>query len=380
MLALVGYRSCVCGVRHLIHNRASHVAAWTRPLSASGAPYILLNGNKRPPLLNSTVGQRHFAVASPRVVFAINKFDFLSRVKVPCRLQSNSSTGASEFLLDCAEDGVENVAKVLEEVSLSSLGLASVYTPAGWIQKLLETLHIDFGLPWWGAIALLTVCMRLCTFPLMIHMRRNSVHMLNNMKEQKIIMDNLNHEAQQNNAEGMIRALRRLNEFQANASPFQFFPWSMFANGCVISSMYLALRGMTYAPVDSLRHGGTAWFVDLLQGDPYYLLPSLGLVSTYGILFSGAETGVSLRSMSKGFRYLMLGLPVTVFLFVANWPASILFYLFCQNMISTSLALLLRIPTIKSLLQLPNVEDLPNFYQKDEKEKFFETFKQSEQH
>jgi len=201
--------------------------------------------------------------------------------------------------------------------------------------------------------------------------------MMNHMKEQKILMDRLNHEASVDNAEGMIRALRHLNDFQAGMSPFKFFPWSMFANGLVISSMYMALRGMTYAPLASLSQGGTGWFVDMLQGDPYYLLPALGLVSTYGILFTGAETGISLRTMPPFFRYLILGLPLTVFVFVANWPASILFYLFCQNIISTSLALLLRIPAVKQSLKLPTIQDLPNLYKKEEKEKFFESFQKN---
>lgn len=37
------------------------------------------------------------------------------------------------------------------EVRLAELGLGS-YTPVGLIQNMLEYMHMDLGLPWWGAI------------------------------------------------------------------------------------------------------------------------------------------------------------------------------------------------------------------------------------
>lgn len=38
------------------------------------------------------------------------------------------------------------------EQSFAELGLGS-YTPVGLIQNLLEFIHVDLELPWWGAIA-----------------------------------------------------------------------------------------------------------------------------------------------------------------------------------------------------------------------------------
>lgn len=52
-------------------------------------------------------------------------------------------------------DAAPTVAEVLQvaatEQSLAELGLAS-YTPVGLVQNLLEFMHVDLGLPWWGAI------------------------------------------------------------------------------------------------------------------------------------------------------------------------------------------------------------------------------------
>lgn len=55
------------------------------------------------------------------------------------------------------ENVVSSVSGVLEsgltEPSLASLGLAS-WWPPGILQRLLEILHINFDLPWWGSIAI----------------------------------------------------------------------------------------------------------------------------------------------------------------------------------------------------------------------------------
>ena len=42
------------------------------------------------------------------------------------------------------------------EVPLSELGLAGT-SPSGLIQTAIEMLHVDLGLPWWGAVVAGTV-------------------------------------------------------------------------------------------------------------------------------------------------------------------------------------------------------------------------------
>lgn len=44
-----------------------------------------------------------------------------------------------------------DLGQAIQELSLQELGLGS-YTPVGLIQNVLECLHMDVGLPWWGAI------------------------------------------------------------------------------------------------------------------------------------------------------------------------------------------------------------------------------------
>lgn len=56
-----------------------------------------------------------------------------------------------EQVTDAAPTAVEVLQAAATEPSLVELGLAS-HTPVGLIQNLLEFMHVDLGLPWWGAI------------------------------------------------------------------------------------------------------------------------------------------------------------------------------------------------------------------------------------
>lgn len=57
-----------------------------------------------------------------------------------------------EQVADAAPTAVEILQAAAIEPTLAELGLVA-YTPVGLIQKLLEIMHMDLGLPWWGAIA-----------------------------------------------------------------------------------------------------------------------------------------------------------------------------------------------------------------------------------
>lgn len=57
----------------------------------------------------------------------------------------------TEQVADVAPTAVEVLQAAATETSLAELGLAG-NTPVGLIQNLLEFMHVDLGLPWWGAI------------------------------------------------------------------------------------------------------------------------------------------------------------------------------------------------------------------------------------
>lgn len=77
-------------------------------------------------------------------------------VDAPAELLSAAATpdvaqSAAELVVDAAPTAAEVLQAAASEPTLAELGLAH-YTPVGLIQNLLEFMHVDLGLPWWGAI------------------------------------------------------------------------------------------------------------------------------------------------------------------------------------------------------------------------------------
>jgi len=66
-------------------------------------------------------------------------------------LLSADPVAVVEQALDAAPTAVEVLQAAATEISLTELGLAA-HTPVGLVQHLLEFMHVDLGLPWWGAI------------------------------------------------------------------------------------------------------------------------------------------------------------------------------------------------------------------------------------
>jgi len=55
----------------------------------------------------------------------------------------------------------------------------------------------------------------------------------------------------------------------------------------IFLSVFVGLRQMANLPVESMKTGGTAWFMDLTITDPYYILP----LATVTLLYATIEVG-----------------------------------------------------------------------------------------
>lgn len=49
-------------------------------------------------------------------------------------------------------------------------------------------------------------------------------------------------------------------------------------------SFFFALKGMSNAPVESMKEGGLFWFTDLTICDPYYILPVLTSITVWATI------------------------------------------------------------------------------------------------
>ena len=196
-----------------------------------------------------------------------------------------------------ASDAAATLTELPEQGDLASLGLCA-NTPVGWLQWMMEYIHVHAGLPWWGAIVASTFILRAVIFPLVMKVQKNGV-----------IMNNINPEIQ--------NLMKRQREFRQTgnenfANQYSHKIWSVYQkHKCnplkaavlplvqvpLFLSFFIAIRRMAAVPVESMKTGGMLWFEDLTVPDPYYILPVLAC----GSFVASIEVINSLRNHNYQF-------------------------------------------------------------------------------
>ncbi|KAK7079365.1 Mitochondrial inner membrane protein oxa1l, partial [Halocaridina rubra] len=167
----------------------------------------------------------------------------------------------------------------LGEATLQSVGLGG-WSPVGIIQNSLEYLHVTFDLPWWGAIGVATVCIRMLIFPMVLLSQKNAAKMNNNLPQLQTLQMKLTEARQSGNHLEAARLAQEMMIFmkEKEISPVKNMIVPL-AQAPIFISMFMGLRGMANLPLESFKEGGLFWFVDLTLSDPYYLLPVITAVT-----------------------------------------------------------------------------------------------------
>ncbi|XP_071315106.1 mitochondrial inner membrane protein OXA1L isoform X2 [Trachinotus anak] len=238
------------------------------------------------------------------------------------------------------------------EPTLAELGLAS-HTPVGLIQNLLEYMHLDLGLPWWGAIVVGTVLARLAVFPVIVKGQREAAKLNNVLPEMTKLTNKMSEAKQSGNKFEFAKAYSDLTLFQKkhDVNPLRGFLVPL-VQAPVFVSFFIALRKMAYLPVPSMQTGGLLWFPDLTAADPFYILPIAVTGTMFFILELGAESGIdnpNLKAMKTVFRIMPLViLPLTI-----NFPTAVFTYWLTSNCFSLGQVALLRHPLVRDRLRIP---------------------------
>ncbi|XP_034413176.1 mitochondrial inner membrane protein OXA1L [Cyclopterus lumpus] len=254
--------------------------------------------------------------------------------------------------VDAAPTAVEVLQAAATEISLTELGLAA-HTPVGLVQHLLEFMHVDLGLPWWGAIVVGTVLARMAVFPVIVKGQREAAKLNNVMPEMTKLTARMNEAKQSGNKFDFAKAYSELNLFQKkhDVNPLRGFLIPV-VQAPVFISFFIALRKMSYLPVPSMQTGGLLWFTDLTAADPFYILPVVVTGTMFFILELGAESGVdnpNLRAMKTVFRIMpFVILPLTI-----NFPTAVFTYWLTSNCFSLGQVALLKHPYVRERLRIP---------------------------
>uniref|UniRef100_A0A3B5AIU8 OXA1L mitochondrial inner membrane protein n=1 Tax=Stegastes partitus TaxID=144197 RepID=A0A3B5AIU8_9TELE len=257
-----------------------------------------------------------------------------------------------EQVADAAPTAVEVLQAVATEPRLAELGLGAM-TPVGLIQNLLEYMHMDLGLPWWGAIVAGTVLARLAVFPVIVKGQREAAKLNNVLPEMTKLTTKMTEAKQSGNKYEFAKAYSELNLFQKkhDVNPLRGFLVPL-VQAPVFISFFIALRKMAYLPVPGLQTGGLLWFTDLTAADPFYILPFAVTGTMFFILELGAESGIdnpNLRAMKTVFRIMpFIILPLTI-----NFPTAVFTYWLTSNCFSLAQVALLRHPLVRQRFKIP---------------------------
>uniref|UniRef100_A0A3B4B3K4 Membrane insertase YidC/Oxa/ALB C-terminal domain-containing protein n=1 Tax=Periophthalmus magnuspinnatus TaxID=409849 RepID=A0A3B4B3K4_9GOBI len=258
----------------------------------------------------------------------------------------------TEQVVDDAPTAIEVLQVATTEPSLAELGLCA-HTPVGLVQNLLEFMHVDLGLPWWGAIVVGTVLARLLVFPVIVKGQREAAKLNNVLPEMTKLTNRMNEAKQSGNKFDFAKAYSDLNLFQKkhDVNPLRGFLIPV-VQAPIFISFFIALRKMAYLPVPSMQTGGMLWFPDLTIADPYYILPIAVTGTMFLILELGAESGVdnpNLKAMKTVFRIMpLIILPLTI-----NFPTAVFTYWMTSNCFSLGQVALLRHPFVRKKLKIP---------------------------
>ncbi|XP_072410686.1 mitochondrial inner membrane protein OXA1L isoform X2 [Chiloscyllium punctatum] len=240
-----------------------------------------------------------------------------------------------------------------QEAGLAELGLGG-YTPVGLVQQVLEFIHLEVGLPWWGAIVAGTVLARTLVFPVIVKGQREAAKLNNHLPEMTKLTNKMNEAKATGNKFEFAKAYSDLMLFQKkhDVNPLRGFLVPLI-QAPIFISFFVALRQMAYLPVPSLQTGGLWWFTDLTAADPFYLLPVVVTGTMWGILELGAESGVdnpNLRTMKAVFRIM----PLVILPFTISFPTAVFTYWLTSNLYSLVQVAFLRLPAVRRKLKIPD--------------------------
>uniref|UniRef100_T1JM00 Membrane insertase YidC/Oxa/ALB C-terminal domain-containing protein n=1 Tax=Strigamia maritima TaxID=126957 RepID=T1JM00_STRMM len=258
----------------------------------------------------------------------------------------------SYTLVEKFPDIDEIVTQIGGEPSLVSQGLGG-WAPPGIAQTFFDTIHQSLDVPWWIAIAIGTCLIRVVLLPLVVIAQRNAAHFNNHMPQMQLLQLKMTDARKCGNA---MMAAKYANEMalfmkEKNLNPFKNMLVPM-AQAPIFVSVFLGLRGMANAPIESMKTGGAFWFTNLTVTDPYFLLPVITSATLFVTIQLGAEGGISPNSSNKMTRYILLGMPIVIFPFIMNFPTALLCYWVTSNFISLGQVAVFKIPAVRKYFKI----------------------------
>jgi YidC/Oxa1 family membrane protein insertase len=238
------------------------------------------------------------------------------------------------------------------------------------VMSMIENIHVYANVPYWEAIVLATIALRICILPIGIKTVQGSSRMALMRPAMQRIQDAMNNDP---NFNDMNTKMRYQKEMQAlflkyKVNPLRAVLWPLFQFPIFIS-FFLALQSMgTFYP--GFADGGAFWFQNLSAADPYYIFPAFNAISFLAMIELGGD-GVQMQQQQT-FKNVMRGIAVLMVPLTATMPqVSISFsqssltkpyfsqglfvYWTANNMISIAQTLTLKNESVRKFFDIPKL-------------------------
>ena len=236
----------------------------------------------------------------------------------------------------------------------------SFFKPTHAVMAAIEHIHIVADVPYWEAIAAMTIILRFLMLPLAIKTMQNAARMAVLRPHMQKMQDAFTKDPHYEDMrvklkyQNDIKALfvtHKVNPFRSMLMPLVQLP--------VFVTFFLALQAMG-GVYPGLATGGDLWFVDLTAADPYYIFPIANAVSFLFMLELGAD-GIE-TSQQETFKWSMRGLAVAMGPLTMSMPQAVFIYWTTNNAISIVQTLVLKQQHVRTYFDIPKPparEDTP---------------------
>jgi YidC/Oxa1 family membrane protein insertase len=178
------------------------------------------------------------------------------------------------------DEAAQKLTTISQWGDFKTLGLASAYTPTGWVEQLVELTHISLGLPWWGTIIASTVAFRLLILPMAIKGQRASAKLVKVKPQLQPLEADMAKARKINDPIAIRSAGLKIQELfrKEKINPFSSLFFNLGQMPLFIAG-FLAFKKLGELPVPGLQNGGFGWVTDLSVADPYYILPIISSIA-----------------------------------------------------------------------------------------------------
>jgi YidC/Oxa1 family membrane protein insertase len=224
------------------------------------------------------------------------------------------------------------------------------FNPVDIVIMTLNQIQTSLGIPYWEAIVIFTVALRLCLLPVaikgvvnanrMAFLRPDMERLQEAMKASQALGDMKVQQRYQMEMKGLFEK-HKVNPLRALVLPFLQMP--------IFVSVFMALRQVQdYFP--AYCSGGALWFIDLSMSDPYYILPVINAATFLLMIETGAD-GMD-QQMKGTFKNVMRMLGVAMVPLTASMPQGLFMYWCTNNVLSLLQARAMKSAALKKAFDL----------------------------